>query len=160
MRVTPTKHMPTVYLIAQPTIPRRGKLPDLTPLYEHGEVQVLIQSGEYPTFNPEQCYEHIKARLADFDPETDFLVWAGGDTLAAVITGVVLADMGFGWFRWLRHERGRDPVDPKIRTDAGSNYQPVMVDISNIQPADAAQFDFFPNEGTRDQTSKEDRRSA
>jgi hypothetical protein len=100
--------VPTVYLIAQPTVKRGGQLPDLTPLAEYGEVKVLINSGEYPALHPERCRDLIKKRLATFDQNIDFIAWAGGDTLAAVFTGVMLERMGMNHIRWLKFQRGWD----------------------------------------------------
>ncbi len=122
--------MPTVFLIAQPTIARSGSLPNLEPLGEHGNVKVLVPAGDRPTFQPTRTLEQIANRLKDFNPEEDFLVWAGGDTLAAVLTGVVLSDMGVERMRWLRYERGRN--SDGTRTDAGAKYVPVEVDLGEI----------------------------
>lgn len=107
--------VPTVYLIAQPTVKRDGKLPDTSPLSEYGEVKVLINSGEYPALHPERCRDLIEQRLAHFDQDRDFIAWAGGDTLAAVFAGVILERMGLHRVRWLKHQHGwgsdgeRDP---------------------------------------------------
>lgn len=100
--------VPTVYLIAQPTVKSGGQLPDLTPLAEYGEVKVLINSGEYPALHPERCRGLIEKRLNTFDPERDFIAWAGGDTLAAVFTGIVLERLGFEKIQWLKFQRGWD----------------------------------------------------
>jgi hypothetical protein len=100
--------VPTVYLIAQPTVKRGGQLPDLTPLAEYGEVKVLINSGEYPALHPERCRDLIEKRLTTFDQDRDFIAWAGGDTLAAVFTGVVLERMGLHRIQWLKFQRGWD----------------------------------------------------
>ena len=87
--------MSRVFLIAQPTIAKNGHLPDLTPLADYGEVTLVVEVGERPD------------RLKDFDAETDYLVWAGGDTLSAVMAGAILTQLGHRFFRWLRFERGR-----------------------------------------------------
>lgn len=130
---------PTVYLIAQPTVPRKGgKLPDLTPLAAHGDIKVLITPGEYPAFHPERALKLIRQRLAEFDPAIDYIAWAGGDTLSAVLTGIVLMELECTGVTWLRHERGRDPKDPSIRTDEGSHYTPVDIDF--LPPQDENQL--------------------
>lgn len=101
-------HVPLVYLIAQPTVKRDGSTPDLTPLAEFGEVKVLINSGEYPALHPERCLSLIEKRLETFDEEVDYLAWAGGDTLAAVLVGVVLERMEMTSIKWLKFQRGWD----------------------------------------------------
>lgn len=135
--------MPVVYLIAQPSIARGGSFPKLEPLAVYGEIRVLVQSGEFPTFNPAPCYEKIRERLRDFDPKVDFLAWAGGDTLSAVLAGLVLAEMGIDDFRWLRYERGRDKEDSRKRVDEGSQYWPVDVNLPEpyTDPSQTQLFD-------------------
>lgn len=103
-------------------------MPKLELLAEHGEVQVLVRAGDSPTFTPKQTLKHLCERLRAFNPEQDFLVWAGGDTLAAVLVGVALERLGHTNVRWLRYERGRDPVHG-TRTDEGAKYRPVDVPL-------------------------------
>jgi len=124
---TPMPRPPKVYLIMQPTVKKNGALPDLTPLGAHGDVTVLVLSGEFPTFDALQCLRNLFTRLEDFDPTIDSLAWAGGDTLAAVLVGVVLAEQGHEWFTWLRYERGRD--GDGRRTDVGATYTPYRVPL-------------------------------
>jgi hypothetical protein len=130
--------MPTVYLIAQPTVSRGGQLPKLEPLAAWGEVRVLVHPGEDPRYNPKRALDRIRSRLADFDPATDYIVWAGGDTLAAVLVGAVLSDFAvdeetpFECFRWLRWERGKDPRGG--RTDEGGTYVPITVPLNVDNP--------------------------
>lgn len=126
---------PTVYLIAQPSIPRHSdnRPRDLSPLYEHGKVEVLVQTGDQPTFHPERCMELIDRRLANFDPDVDMLAFAGGDTLAAVLTGAVLASKFYDDERddihitWLRYERGRARDGSRVME--GSRYVPIRVPL-------------------------------
>lgn len=118
---------PVVYLIAQPTVSRNKKPMDLAPLYEHGDVQVLCPAGDAPTFTPVRCVEVMEQRLVNFDPTCDFLVWAGGDTLAAVMAGMLLAEAGHYTFTWLRWERDRTDDGGRLET---GRYRPVRIDIS------------------------------
>lgn len=132
----------TVYLIAQPTVPRqkpdgsRGQM-DMTPLYEHGEVRVLVQAGEYPGFHPARCLDKIEQRLADFNPDTDCLAWLGGDTLSAVLTGFVLAtklhDVDDPHVTYLRFDRARLPDGSRDNTTG--KYIPVRVPLFTDQSA-------------------------
>jgi hypothetical protein len=125
--------MPMVYLSAQPSVSRDGTLPRLEPLAEWGRLRVLINPGEDPRYNPTKALNLIRKRLADFNPKTDFLVWVGGDTLAAMLVGIVLSDMsvneqaGFAAFKWLRWDRGR--TGRGERTDAGGRYVPITVEL-------------------------------
>ncbi len=130
--MTVAAQTPTVYLIAQPSISRRKEPPNLKPLYEHGEVQVVLPTGDSPTFDPQKCYDMMHERLAKYNPETDFLVWAGGDTLAALMAGMYLGNEQIWRFRWLRYERHRLPDGS--RTDEGAKYVPVVIDIFDPSP--------------------------
>lgn len=101
--------MSKVYLIAQPTVPKSGKLPDLTPLSDYGDIVVVIEAGDYPSFKPGDAWNRILRRMCNFDAENDYIVWAGGDTLSSVLVGQALSRMGHRAFRWLRFERARKP---------------------------------------------------
>lgn len=119
---------PVVYLIAQPTVSRNKKPLDLSKLYEHGEVQVLCPTGDSPSFTPVRCMDAMESRFAPYDPEVDFLVWAGGDTLAAVMAGMLLAEREVYEFRWLRWERDREEGSGR-RLETGK-YIPVTIDLA------------------------------
>lgn len=118
---------PTVYLIMQPSVKGNGETPDLKNLSDYGDVRVLVNAGEYPTKQPKRCLRLIEKRLVDFDPRRDYLVWAGGDSLAAILTGVVLADRNWEAIQWLRYDRPRGP-DGR-RTDVGAKYVPTTVPL-------------------------------
>jgi hypothetical protein len=118
---------PVVYLIAQPTVARNKKPLDLAQLYDHGEVQVLCPQGDSPTFKPAACFNVMCDRFKDFDPDVDFLVWAGGDTLSAVMAGMLLVEQGYWYFQWLRFDRDRERGSGR-RLDTGK-YVPVTVDL-------------------------------
>ena len=124
--------MPRVYLICQPTLDRHtgDAAADKTQLLARwGEVVVLAYPGEYTgARRPDYLLDKITARLKDFDPEQDFVAWAGGDSLSALLVGVVLADAGFDRFRWLRYERPRDPVR-NVRTEENAQYVPVTIPL-------------------------------
>lgn len=126
---------PVVYLIAQPTISRRKSPINLQPLYEYGEVQVVLPMSDSPTFKPVACYEVMEDRLSRFDPDMDYLVWAGGDTLSAVLAGMILVNQEDPiWrFTWLRYERYRN--EDGTRTDKGAKYVPVVIDLRDPQYA-------------------------
>lgn len=126
--------MSTVYLIAQPSVNRQGELPKLEPLREYGEVRVLCQTGEWPSFNPRRCLNFMRSRLAHFDPARDYLVWAGGDTLAAFLAGIVVGELGargVEHIQWLRYDRPKDQGTGQ-RTDVGARYVPITIPLSQL----------------------------
>jgi hypothetical protein len=70
-----------VYLISQPSVARTkdNQPKNMEPLYEHGEVVVLVQAGEHPTFQQKRVMRLIRQRLEHFDPTCDTVAWVGGD---------------------------------------------------------------------------------
>ena len=125
--------MPTVFLIAQPTVKRNGVQPDLTPLAKFGDVKVVLPSGDNPSRRPSQAVRVIDDRLRNFDPATDFLAWAGGDTLSAIMVGYLMAEYHINAFTWLRFDREREQGTGR-RLDTGY-YTPVVVDMQDSQLA-------------------------
>ncbi len=123
-----------VYLIAQPSVKRNGKTPDLSPLAEHGDVVVLIEAGVYPSHNPDRAFNLISTRMNNFDYTRDMIAWAGGDTLSSIMTGIALADLDVPWFWFLRYERKRDK-DTGQRMSEGY-YKPVKILMTDITMPD------------------------
>ena len=140
---------PIVYLIAQPTISRRKVPPNLTPLYKHGDVVTLLMAGEQPAFRPRDCFEALETRFRNFDPEIDFMAWAGGDVLAAVMAGMLLAERDIFCFQWLRYERFRLPNGDRV--DEGATYEPVEIDLADPQ------FDLLGQRDGDDEDDEEER---
>lgn len=135
---------PTVYLIAQSTPSRRKAPIQLGPLTVHGDIKVILPLGNSPTFQSKKCLEIIEDGLfparggKEYDPETDFLVWAGGDMLAAIMVGMILAEREIWCFKWLRYERARLPTGERV--DEGATYVPMIIDLTDpIEPCEAQQ---------------------
>lgn len=123
-----TSRKPVVYLIASPSV-AKDKAINLTPAYEHGEVHVVVPPGKAPVFEAELCMDIIEKHLEDFDPDVDYLLWAGGDALAAIMAGMALANMDIWCFTWLRYERRRLPNGQRVND--GAKYVPVTIDLRN-----------------------------
>jgi hypothetical protein len=135
MTTAVTDRPAVVYLIAQPSISRKKTPVNITPLYAHGEVKLVLPQGDSPTFSAKKCLDLMDNRLfpedgsQQYDPDVDYLVWAGGDTLAAVLCGMLLAEREIWTFQWLRYERARLPNG--TRTDEGAVYVPITIDLSD-----------------------------
>jgi hypothetical protein len=125
-----------VYLIEQPKISKRKAPPNLGPLAEHGDTQLVLPAGNFPTFSSRKCFELIERSLFPdvghvYDPEFDYLVWAGGDTLSAIMVGMLLAEREIFCFKWLRYERKK--LEDGSRTDEGATYVPCVIDLCDPQ---------------------------
>lgn len=138
---------PKVFVISQPSLRKDGWLPNISGLSKYGEIELLLQPGEDPEQNPRLCLLRLTERLTTFNPDQDYLVWIGGDTLGAVLVGVALADLGFDHVRWLRWQRpGRG--DPKRNDISVYHSQYVMFpdpsDTEEDDPYDDQQDDATP----------------
>jgi hypothetical protein len=100
---------PRVFVINEPSVSRTGRRPDLSLMEKYGEVHILVRDGEYPSFAPREALQRITERLRGFNPKRDYLAWAGGEALSAVMVGSLLADMDITDVRWLRYERPASP---------------------------------------------------
>lgn len=118
--------MSVVYLIAQPSVSRHSPGPRIESLREYGEVRTLVLSGEAPGNNPDATMNRIERRLSAFRYEQDYMVWAGGDHLAAVMAGWCLSELEVPYINWLRVDRPKDPVTGR-RIDELAKYNVVRV---------------------------------
>lgn len=106
-----------VFLIAEPTVGRNRKTFRLEPLNKFGTVVPIIRAGVNVRANPQMAYELVAEALKDYNPQEDYLVWAGGDTLVAVMVGVVLERMGMQSVNWLYYNR--EILPGGVRGDKG-----------------------------------------
>jgi hypothetical protein len=130
MTHSPPDRPPKVFLLAQPSISRRGEAPDLSPLGEFGEVTILMTADLNPLFAPAKSATAVERKLEDFDPDYDFLTAAGGATLAALVIGVVLGQMDIEEFTWLSYQRGTDGTGRRV--NAGGYYRPVQLSLGQL----------------------------
>ena len=97
-------------------------------LRDHGEeVVVLLPTGIQPWRNPKRVMSKFAAKLTDFDPIHDRIVWAGGDTLAALMIGYLLCELEVDNILWLKWERVRDAAGNW--TDEGGYYREVPISL-------------------------------
>lgn len=119
----------TVYLVQEPTIPKHtGRTLDTTPLLWWGRVRILMERTQVASFRPAQAYLQIRERLKVFNREIDYVAVAGGDTLAVILVGSVLSQLGHSYFYYLRFERSRLPDG--TRDPAAGAYVPIYVPLT------------------------------
>ena len=131
-REEPMTTQPNVCLIHQPSIDRRGRSPNLEPATAHGNLRVILESGDYPVFQVEKCIRKLVARLNGFEGQKDSLLWAGGDTLAAFLTGAVMYAMGAPEVNWLRFERGTNSETGE-RDNENGVYNRIIIPLDLIE---------------------------
>jgi hypothetical protein len=104
--------------------------PDVSPAAVYGEIRFVLSAGDRTSANPELSIERLRRALSEFDPRTDFIVWAGGDPLSAIVTGMVMLDLGITKFRYLRFEKNRNTKHGEPVTGF---YSPVEVRLEEEQ---------------------------
>ena len=120
--------MPRVYVAHQPRPtagPNSRNTYDITPALQYGEVVFVFEASFSPSSNPEEAAEIAHEKLKDIQPG-DYIVWAGGDPLAAFIVGALAADKTAGQLKYLRWDRERG--DGGIATGRGC-YSPVALEL-------------------------------
>jgi hypothetical protein len=106
---------------------------DVSPAKIYGTIEFVLGPGDRTSSNPEQSARKLFDALETFEPEHDFVLWAGGDPLSCMLTGAVLAELGILRYKYLRFEKERgkgghgEPVT--------GFYVPVQVDMQASQPA-------------------------
>jgi hypothetical protein len=99
-----------VYLVQEPSVPKHGgRVIDTTPLLWWGKVRVIMERTQAASFRPAQAYVQTCERLKTFNSDRDYVAIAGGDTLAQVLVGAALSELGHIQFNYLRFDRTRLP---------------------------------------------------
>ena len=108
---------PTVYFIQEPAPGR-----DVTSALRYGRVYNIFELEDTPSLHPRRAQERLLDVLRDFDPKRDYICNPGGDPGLPLLVGLVLGELGFDSFRYLRWERLRDARSQGV-------YRPVTVPI-------------------------------
>lgn len=118
-----------VYLIQEPSVPKHtGRVIDITPLIWWGQVRTLMERSQTASFQSQAAYIQIETRLRDFQPDRDYIAVAGGDSLAVLLAGAAIANLGHEYFFYLRFERTKLPNGQ--RDPASGAYVPVFSPIN------------------------------
>jgi len=105
-----------------------GSGPDYAALSKFGQIVTLTESSDNVVNDSPFISKQIRERLIGYDPRIDYMVWAGGDPLAAVLVGAILGKMGFNHIKWLRFDRLINPETGRRMTWKG-NYMPVQITL-------------------------------
>jgi hypothetical protein len=87
-----------------------------------------MERTQTASFRPAQAAIQIRERLKNFRPERDYIAIAGGDSLAVILVGTALAQMGHSSFNYLRFERSRLPDGS--RDPSSGAYVPLQVPLT------------------------------
>lgn len=103
---------------------------DVSPAAVYGEIRFVLSAGDRTCSNPELSMDKLRRALADFDVNRDFIVWAGGDPLSAIVAGMVLLELGIRKFRFLRFEKNRNT---KAGQPVTGFYSPIEIILEEEQ---------------------------
>lgn len=102
---------------------------DVSPAAVYGDIIFVLSAGDRTCSNPELSSEKLERDLKNFNYKEDFIVWAGGDPLSAIITGMVMVKLGIMKYRFLRFEKTQG-----TRVSGGAVtgfYSPVEVNLED-----------------------------
>lgn len=106
---------------------------DVSPAAVYGEIVFILSAGDRTCSNPEISMDKLTRGLENFNYREDFIVWAGGDPLSAIVAGAILFDLGITKFRFLRFEKNRGT---KPGQQVNGFYSPVEVDLEHQEKED------------------------
>lgn len=125
----------TVFVVQKPKPGPSGNTYDVSPATEYGEIIFIFDAYENPSANPVSSLQKIRTVLeSKFNPDSDYVVWAGGDPYGLFLVGFVVCESNLP-LRWLRFERLRtrpqvsDPTNPHQIVKSGY-YLPVEMPAS------------------------------
>ena len=95
---------PTVYILQEPNSER-----DLSSASKFGKINFIFGSNEKPALNTESSMDKLYDAMEGYDPEQDFICFAGGDPLLEFLCGVVVVNLGVPHITRLIWNRERSP---------------------------------------------------
>jgi len=101
---------------------------DVRPAKIYGEIEYILGTGDRTSSNPDLTVHKLFKALETFSPETDFILWAGGDPLSLMLTGAVMIELGLPRYKYLRFEKDRSRPVSNGEPAVGF-YVPVQVDL-------------------------------
>lgn len=110
---------PIVWLLQKPKYPK-----DFSAVEEHGALEPILDENEHPSAFLTHCYNKIKDKLSGFDEDHDCILSCGGDPLVLILAGVVLRDLGYKEFNWMRWNK---PIGSRP-----GNYASIRVSVNNL----------------------------
>lgn len=115
--------MAKIYLIQEPMPKSDGWTPDLSTAAEHGAIVPVFEKNDKVYIDTVSAVAKAKERLKDFNPDEDFLLWAGfADPSAQWVTCLVLGSMNIKEAKFLFWSKR--PSSPN-----GGYYYPIKITL-------------------------------
>jgi len=109
----------TTYLVQYPSNPKV----DLSLADRYGEILPVNHTSLNVSSTPGQALQNLRTALRNFNPEDDYLLWAGGDPMAIFLAGIAIGELGIEEFQVLVYNRIRD----EDRNIIGGKYVPTRI---------------------------------
>lgn len=120
----------TVYIIQQPRPKDNGWTPNFEPATKYGKLATIFDSSERTYADPTAARKKLLSRLAKFDSNKDYLLWANfGDPASLWLTIMVLVATGRTKIKFLYWSRGKGATG---MSNENGFYFPVELDVTNL----------------------------
>lgn len=122
-----------VFLLQSPPLSR-----DISSASKYGTVMPIFTSEETPSATPLAGQQRLLDALTDFNPDLDYVCFAGGDPYVPFLAAAVLWQLGHDSVSMLRWDRQRDADG---RRTGGGGYVPVefrFLDVNANSRAEVA----------------------
>lgn len=120
----------TVFIIQQPRPKDDGWSPDFSSAIQYGKLEFIFGVGDRAYADPREAKRKAAAKLANFNPAKDYLLWANfGDPATAWIVIMILVAKGYLRLCFLYWSRGRSATG--MNNELGF-YFPVELDVTQL----------------------------
>lgn len=101
------RNHPIIFRLQEP-ISRIEQTRDYESCRGYGEMRTILSCRQNPSTEIDLCYRLMIESFSEAQ-EGDFVLWAGGDPMTALIAGIVLSDFDLCTkVKWLRWDRRTD----------------------------------------------------
>ena len=120
--------MATVFITQEPVPNRKGWMPDLSKAADYGAFDYVFPPRYQIHADTDAAVELAESKLANFNPETDFILYPNsGDPAACYVICMVLVAMGHDSVSFLYWNRAKDNTGNRLPNQGF--YQPVKVRV-------------------------------
>lgn len=105
------------------------KQADVSPARSYGEIFFALTHSDRTSLNPSLVYRKLRQVMTQFKPETDYILWSGGDPVSFLLLGSILLEFGMKRVRYLRYEKRQGIVGYDSST---GYYVPVEISLGDF----------------------------
>lgn len=113
-----------VYVLQEPTSEK-----DFSSAVKYGKIVPIIGQHDKPSWNVNLALQKLSNALKNYNPETDYICFPGGDPLVQLLAGIMLERHNVKEVNYLQWNRKRDVTG---RTTEGF-YVPKKIQIAHTE---------------------------